>query len=97
MQDEFGCFVVVVALVWIFWLGFFFVWSLFVCGFLLCVCLCAFAVLFGIYQLNGEEKSPGGNLGRFWLEADFKDFFMTANLLQRIKEMVGRASRSRIN
>lgn len=51
-------FFVVVALVWIFALDFClgFVWVFW------CVCFCAFAVLFGIYQLNGEEKSPGETL-----------------------------------
>lgn len=42
-----------------FWLGFLF--GVCLVGFF-GVCLCAFAVLFGIYQLNGEEKSPGETL-----------------------------------
>lgn len=40
------------------------VWFLGFVELFFCVCLCfsAFAVLFGIYQLNGEEKSPGETL-----------------------------------
>lgn len=57
-------------------------------------CVCRRTVLFGMHQLNGEGKVTWGNLARFWLQANFKHF-MTANLLQRIKETVGRASRSR--
>lgn len=52
--------------------------------------------MFGIHQLNGEEKIIWGNLVRLWLEANFKHF-MIANLLQRIKETGGRTFRSIIN